>query len=133
MADTIQNAIKWDHPAAAHAVIVDADNGVMDWKGRTKFGLVGFASSSRDSAPWDDPSWILMGLNQLYRHCPRFDAWIDIHHYWADPASMVEGTDEVACWMASNTTASRRSGVQRESCPHDHRQLRGWRRRQHRH
>ena len=100
MTDVIQNAVKWDHPAAAHATIIDADKGIIDWKGRTKFGLVGFASSSRDLAPWDDPSWILMGLNQLYRHCPRFDAWIDIHHYFRDPRSMVDGTDEIE-WMKS--------------------------------
>lgn len=100
MTDMIQNAINWDHPAAAHATIIDAKEATIDWKGRTKFGIVGFASSSRELAPFDDPSWILMGLNQLYRHHPRFDAWIDIHHNWADPKSMVEGTDEVA-WMKS--------------------------------
>lgn len=94
----IQNAIKWDHPSACHATIIDADQGLIDWKGRTKLAICGFASSSRDLLPVNDPEWVIWGLNQLNRHIDRGDAWIDIHHDFAAPDKVVEGTD-FAAWL----------------------------------
>lgn len=95
---TIQNKIKWDHPAACHATIIDRAKGLVDWKGRTKFAIVGFASSSRDVAPYDDPEWVILALNQLYRHIDRADAWFDIHADADKPEKVVEGTDYVG-WL----------------------------------
>lgn len=95
----LQNAIDWNHPAAAHAVILDAEKSIIDWRGRTKIAICGFAASSTQLAPFDDPEWIICGINQLYRHIRRADAWFDIHSYWDEKEAMVEGTDHVK-WCA---------------------------------
>lgn len=57
-----------------------------DWKpfainpGRKKVALVGFSSSTRDAAPYDDPSYELWGMNQSYLHFKREpDRWFEIH------------------------------------------------------
>ena len=47
--------------------------------------------------PIADPSWIIVGLNQLYRHIARADVWFDIHLDWR--AGNVEGTDHPR-WLA---------------------------------
>lgn len=93
MTDTVQNALQWDHPAAAHGVILDADGALIDWQGRKKVAIVGFASSSRDLAPFHDPEYVILALNQLYRHIPRADGWFDIHHDFNAKEKVVEGTD----------------------------------------
>jgi len=80
-----------DHPAACHAVVLDADQGLVDFHGRKKFAICGFASSSRHRMPMDDPAWVIMAMNQLYRHIPRLDVEWDIHGNWAQ--DNVEGTD----------------------------------------
>jgi len=80
-----------DHPAAAHCTVIDRDAGIVDLKGRKKIAICGFASSSRGRIPFDDPDWILAGINQLYRHVPRADVWFDIHLNWRE--DNVEGTD----------------------------------------
>lgn len=98
-ANVVQNTIDWNHPAACHPIILDREKGLIDWHGRKKLAIVGFATSSMYSAPFDDPEWVILGLNQLYRHIPRADAWCDIHSNWADYAAMVEGTDHVK-WCA---------------------------------
>ena len=86
-----------DHPAAAHLDIIDAQAGRVDFfKDRKKIAICGFASSSRHLIPFDDPEWVLVGLNQLYRHGPRFDAWFDIHANWED--GNVPGTDHYG-WL----------------------------------
>lgn len=88
-----------NHPAAAHLAIKDADDGRIDWfgGGRKKIALCGFASSSRERIPIDDTSWIIVGLNQLYRHIPRADVWMDVHANWRE--DNVEGTDHPR-WLA---------------------------------
>lgn len=82
-----------NHPNAAHVTIRDAEAGRIDWfgTGRKKIALCGFASSSRHRIPVDDPSWLIVGLNQLYRHIARADVWFDIHRNWCE--DNVEGTD----------------------------------------
>lgn len=87
-----------DHPAAAHVGIIDADAGILDWRGRKKVALCGFAESSRHRIPVDDSDWILAGLNQLYRHLPRWDVWFDVHENWRD--GNLEGTDHEG-WLAA--------------------------------
>ncbi len=91
--NVIQNMVEWDHPAACHATITDADRGRIDWQGRRKLAICGFASSSREMIPINDPEWVIWGLNQLNRHIKRADAWIDIHHDFNAPNKVVEGTD----------------------------------------
>lgn len=44
-----------------------------------KVALVGFASSSRNQAPWDDKTWEIWGMNSLYAMIPRFNRWFEIH------------------------------------------------------
>lgn len=80
-----------DHPAAAHCQIIDADKGEIDLMGRKKIAICGFASSTRHYFPVDNPEWIVVGLNQIYRHSPRFDVHFDIHSYWEE--DNVDGTD----------------------------------------
>lgn len=92
--------IDWNHSAACQATIIDPENCVIDWKGRTKLAIVGFASSTRELAPYDNPEWVIWGLNQLYRHIKRADAWVDIHYNYNEPAAVVEGTD-FDKWLAA--------------------------------
>jgi len=49
-----------------------------------KIAVVGFASNSRDLAPFKDTSWQIWGLNNLWQYIPRFDAWWEVH----DPAQI---------------------------------------------
>lgn len=44
-----------------------------------KVAVVGFASTSRSMAPYQDPSWEIWGLNSLYALIPRFSRWFEIH------------------------------------------------------
>lgn len=44
-----------------------------------KVAIVGYASSSKDMAPFGDKSWEIWGLNTLYRAIPRWDRWFQIH------------------------------------------------------
>ena len=43
--------------------------------------IVGFASSSRDLAPFDDPSWEIWSLNHAYGWIKRWDVWFEMHAY----------------------------------------------------
>lgn len=45
-----------------------------------KVALVGFAST-RDLAPYDDKSYEIWALNDLYSTIPRWDRWFDIHDF----------------------------------------------------
>lgn len=96
------NQVDFNHPCAGHVKILDRESGVVesfcpDGTKRTKLALVGFAASSKDLAPFDDPTWEIVGLNQLYRHIPRADRWIEIHANWNE--HVVEGTDHHK-WLA---------------------------------
>jgi hypothetical protein len=64
---------------------------------RKKFAICGFAQSSRLLAPFEDPAYYIIGLNQLYRHIPRADVWFDIHRNWRE--DNVPGTDHPT-WLA---------------------------------
>jgi len=78
-----------EHPAAARTT--NDANGRLLMAGRKNIAICGFASSSRHLIPTDDPAWLIIGLNQLYRHMPRADAWFDIHVNFDQ--HNVEGTD----------------------------------------
>lgn len=96
------NKVDFHHPCAGHVKILDHEHGVVesyspDGTKRTKLAIIGFAASSKDLAPYDDPSWEIVGLNQLYRHIPRADRWLEIHHNWHE--HVVEGTDHHQ-WLA---------------------------------
>jgi len=84
--------------SAAHLTIIDQAKGLVDIGDRQKIAICGFASSSRHLIPVDDPSWIIAGLNQLYRHMPRADVWYDIHLNWEQ--DNVDGTDHEG-WIKS--------------------------------
>lgn len=90
------DGLRPDHPARGRCEILDHDRGVVrevgpDGQPRKNFAVVGFASSSRMMAPFDDPSWSIWGLNQLDRLIPRADRWFDIHRNWDQ--ELVPGTD----------------------------------------
>ena len=82
--------VRPDHPAASHVRILDAEAGLIE-RTREKIAICGYASSSRDLAPFDDPTYDIVGLNQLYRFIQRADIWADIHINWDE--ENVEGTD----------------------------------------
>ena len=89
-----------NHPAERgyHTEIVDAQAGiVVETPPRKKVAIVGFAASSRNLAPFDDESYAIWGLNQLYRHIPRETRHFDIHANWRE--DNVEGTDHPQ-WLA---------------------------------
>lgn len=44
-----------------------------------KIALVGFAVS-RTEAPYNDPSWEIWGVNDLYAYVPRVDVTFELHH-----------------------------------------------------
>lgn len=60
--------------------------------------IVGFASSTREKAPFASDLYEIWGLNQLYRHIPRADRWFDIHENYDE--GVVEGTDHIG-WLRS--------------------------------
>lgn len=89
--------VDFAHEHAAKVVILDREQALIDvTPRRKKVAICGFASSSRDLAPFHDPEWEIWGLNQLYRHIPRADRWFEIHHNWNE--HVVEGTDHAA-WI----------------------------------
>ena len=79
--------------------IIDAEQGIVKElpEPRKKIAICGFAASSRMLAPFDDLTWTIAGLNQLYRHIPRASWWADCHANWA--SDNVEGTDHPG-WLA---------------------------------
>lgn len=69
------------HPAGCDITIADAAKGRVNLPpDRKKLAVVGFSQSTMGEAPFDDPSWVIAGLNQLYRYIPRADLWFEIHH-----------------------------------------------------
>lgn len=90
------------HPAAGVTRILDARDGRIDFlmadgvTPRKKIALCGFASTTRDMAPFTDPTWAIVGMNQLNRHIPRADAWFEIHKEWN--TALVPGTDHFG-WL----------------------------------
>jgi hypothetical protein len=44
-----------------------------------KIAVVGFASNTRDLAPFKDGTWQIWGLNNLWTFLPRYDAWWEVH------------------------------------------------------
>lgn len=88
-----------DHPCCCPLEIVDAKAGTLrDPWGRKKLAIIGFSSSSRDLAPYDDPEWAVCGLNQLSRYIPRADVWFETHHRDLFVSDIVRGTDYVS-WL----------------------------------
>lgn len=91
-----------NHPARGRTHIIDREQAIIeetapDGSARTKVAICGFAASSRMLAPFDDPSWSIWSLNQLYRHIPRADRQFDIHANF--DKDNVEGTDHPG-WLA---------------------------------
>lgn len=79
-----------NHPCHRPMRILDAEAGLIE-RTRDKLAIVGYATSSRDLAPFDDPEYDIGGLNQIYRFLPREDVHFDIHGNWEE--DNVEGTD----------------------------------------
>lgn len=87
------------HPAHVPMSILDAQAGkVKPASYRKKVAIVGFASSTRDLAPYDDPAFEIWGLNQLYRYMRRYDRWFEIHQRSVFMADIVRDTDYVG-WL----------------------------------
>lgn len=51
--------------------------------GKAKIAIVGYAPSSREKAPYDDKSWDIWGVNELYKIAPRVDVLFELHDkFW---------------------------------------------------
>jgi hypothetical protein len=84
--------VTFDHPCDLHPVVVDPVQAIVKAEPkRKKVAIVGFAMSTRDLAPYNNPEWEVWGLNQLYRLIPRADRWFEIHSNYNE--HVVEGTD----------------------------------------
>jgi hypothetical protein len=101
-ASTQDGIFQRDHVCTGVNRILDADAGAIELlmpdgvTPRKKIALVGFASSTKDMAPFADVDWAIVGMNQLSRHIPRADAWLEIHKEWN--TAVVPGTDHAA-WL----------------------------------
>jgi hypothetical protein len=73
------------HPAAARITIADAEAGRLEMPApaRKRLAIVGFAPHWRE-APFEDPAWLIAGLNHLYTVLPRADLWFELHRDRAD-------------------------------------------------
>lgn len=51
----------------------------------SKVAIIGMGPS-RGEAPFGDDSWVFWGLNNLYRHSPKYvyDSWFEIHKFSID-------------------------------------------------
>jgi hypothetical protein len=85
-----EDGVDPNHPCAAHVTILDRENAYIQTD-RKKIAICGFASSTRQMIPIDDPQWEVWGMNQLYRHVKRADRWFDVHWNWNQ--ELVPGTD----------------------------------------
>lgn len=47
-----------------------------------KVAIIGMAKSTRDLAPYTDPSWTIWGVNGTWTVAPRLDAILDLHAPW---------------------------------------------------
>ena len=87
-----------NHPAEQdhRFEIIDAERAIVKElpEPRKKIAICGFAASSRMLAPFDDPEYSIVTLNQLYRHVPRASIHFDIHKNFRE--ANVEGTDHPA-------------------------------------
>jgi hypothetical protein len=67
-----------------------------------KVAIVGFAPSSMMLAPWDDKSFEIWGVNELYQVAPRIDVLFEIHDY-----ELLRSKKRFARhleWLRNNTT-----------------------------
>ena len=71
-----------NHPARNRNIrVLDSEAGLIEGT-RTKLAIVGFATSTRDLAPFGDDTYDVVGLNALFRFIPRADFWCDAHENW---------------------------------------------------
>ena len=94
--------VDFNHPCAGRVSIFDHGKALVeetcpDGSPRKKVAIVGFAQSSMALAPFNDPTWSIWAMNQLYRKIPRADRWFEIHTNWDE--HVVEGTDHQK-WLA---------------------------------
>lgn len=73
---------------------------------RTKVAIVGFASSSRDQAPYDDQSFEIWSLNHAHQFIRRWDRWFQIHPTTKASADVaragqVSSGDEHGQWLTA--------------------------------
>ena len=90
---TNPSGIVWNKKASTRRAFAEGGQVVeADAEGNTikKVCILGFADSYK-LAPFDDPSYSMWGLNQLYRWIPRADRWFEMHKDYLNDE--VEGTD----------------------------------------
>lgn len=95
--------VDFNHACAGKVSVFDHEKALVeetcpDGSPRRKVAIVGFAASSMDLAPFNDPTWSIWAMNQLYRKIPRADRWFEIHKNWDE--HVVVGTDHFG-WLAS--------------------------------
>ena len=85
------------HPASRPAVIVDADTGLLRLA-QKKIAIIGFAETTSKLAPYDDPAWCIVTMNQYYRYAQRADLHFEIHRRDQYEQDVVPGTDYLG-WL----------------------------------
>lgn len=83
-----------------------ADTRAVNARTNKKIAIVGFASSSRDQAPFGDASWDIATLNHAHQWISRWDIWYEMHplaHIRSDiprDGKMISGNDHYN-WLVS--------------------------------
>ena len=67
-------------PAAVKAIKFSNGATIKTQLGKGKIAIVGYAPSSRMLAPYNDESWDIWGVNELYMVAPRVDVLFELHH-----------------------------------------------------
>jgi hypothetical protein len=61
-------------------------SGIVVQKRTDKLAIVGCADT-KTLAPWQDKTWEVWGVNNLYHQIPRWDRWFEIHPFQYDNAN----------------------------------------------
>lgn len=74
---------------------------------KKKVAIVGFASSSRDAAPFKDPSFEIWGMNEIYKMLPRLSRLFEMHTWEHLQRERVRGDEVIKGedhlnWMRQN-------------------------------
>lgn len=66
-----------------------------------KIAILGYATPSLWRAPFNDPSWEIWGLNQLYTQIPRWDRWFELHS--REVCERIPDSAAYAKWLKEQT------------------------------
>jgi len=68
-----------------------------------KIAILGTAPSSRDKAPYNDPSWTIWSCSPGNQNVQRFDAWFEVHNNLLLPENIAYGGSYIE-WLKTHKT-----------------------------